>query len=346
MIRRESEHWDLLGRQSDEQRRERLAHAGLSFDPPGRELRLAVYDGDRKPWWVRIAADGALVSIVWTVAEAMPAGHWADPAEALKAACQGRIGFVEEVDHRTSVARHGPVGALGRIDGVPWEVELGASGLLRITGAATARADELAAASDLTEYLSGWDGLIALTETVSGGDGSPPLLPARGAEIPTGPPDPDFPERVAAPGHEILLTGHERAKTRWALRILADGRIAATDGGVEPWHRAQLKPDADLAAWAQEWATAGYPDFWYHEEEIIRWEIPAPPLPLTAGLGQAAVEVDAGGAVAVCGREARAVADTLVAAGFDANPVEAVRSLETSVSITFGKCITPYTSTL
>lgn len=346
MIRRESERWELLGRQSDEQRRERLARAGLSFDPPGRELRLAVYDGDLKPWWVRIAPDGTLVSIVWTVAEGMPAGHWADPAEALEAARQGRTGFVENVAHRTAVARHGPVGALGRTDGAPWEVELGGAGLLRVTGAATAHADELAAAPDLTAHLSGWEGLIALTETVSGGDGGPPLLPARGAEIPDGAPTSDLPERVAAPGREILLTGHERASTRWALRILADGRIAATDGGVEPWHRAMLRPDADLAAWAQEWPRHGYPDFWCDEKEIVRWEIPAPRLPITAQVGSGTVEVDTGGAVVVCGREAKALADALLAADFAAGPVEALRSLKDSVSITLGKCITPYTSTL
>jgi len=346
VIRRESERWDLLGRQTDEQRRERLAHAGLSFDAPGRELRLAVYDGDHKPWWVRIAPDGRLVSIVWTVPEGMPAGHWADPAAALEAACQGRTGFVEDVEHRMAVARHGPVGALGELDGVPWEVELGASGLLRITGAATARADELAAAPDLTAHLSGWDGLIALTETLSGGDGSPPLLPARGAEIPDGPLPPDFPERVAPPGREVLLTGHERAKTRWALRILADGRIAATDGGVEPWHRETLRPDTDLAAWAEEWPAAGYPDFWCDEKEIVRWETAAPKLPVTVQIGASTVEVDAGGAAAVCGRDARALADVLLAADFGADPIGAVRSLETGVSVTLGKCITPYTSAL
>ena len=360
-MKRESAHWDLLGRQGDDVVRDRLAHAGLTFDAPGRELRLAVYDGDRKPWWVRIAPDGSLLSIVWTVPEGMPAGHWTDPIAALEVALEampGRLGFIEHVEHRTITAGRAPLGALGRIDGTPWELELSASGLLRVTGSAARFAGELAAVPDLVAHLTQWPeaGLIALTEVPAGGDGSPPLVPARGPEIPDGAPPSAFPERAAAPGKEILLAGHERGSRRWALRVLADGRIAAAEGSTDPLPVAELGPDVDPLGWASQWPGYGYPDFWLGDKEIIRWEVPAPGLPLTVDVGWlGAVEISAGGAVAVCGDQAREIADALVAAGIGTAPLETLRALPRLVKhadpapgvlVTVGKCITPYTSTL
>jgi len=297
--------------------------SGLSFDAPSRELRLAVYDGDRKPWWVRIAPDGTLLAAVRPIPEGMPRGHFADPAAAVKVACEalgGLPGYVEPVERRLIGGPRALASALGRIGGVPWELELDEHGLLVVTGSAAAFADELAA--DPVEYLVSWRraGLITLTE----GTVRPALAPV----LPDGPVPEGAPARFAPTGREYVLSAHERFTTDWALHVLPDGRIVGGTGLIQDIPSPTSDP-MDAMAWAGGWTPLrpDDQDFRVGSRDVLRGRVFWPSsFPLVAWFsGLNALEVAAGGNYLAYGDEMRETMDALLDAGFRRHPLKTLR---------------------
>ncbi|MBB5858042.1 hypothetical protein ACFQ05_20725 [Amycolatopsis umgeniensis] len=363
----DSDRWDWFGGRDDVQRRERIEAARLGFTPSGRELRLTIYEGDRKAWWVRVAPDGTVLS---TARRGRISGQWSDPAAALEAAVTtgGGTGFVQEVERRVVAWPAGAASALGRIDGVPWECELDRYGLLTLIGPAVAWADDLASASDPVAWLAGREELSGLTEgRIVNGDASPEedlgpvFLPAQGVGLPAGKVPDGLDGRIAAPGRELRMSGHERASERWSLHVLADGTLAGGSGRIDPASPESFQRSADPAAAWLECFVPGDPDFWTRVVEVLRVTIPAPGRALTASYGWLGdLEISAGGEVVVAGREGRALLDLLLQTGLAEDPFGAVRRSPSllagrvpgnrpgldGVVVTLGERITPYTSAL